>query len=227
MRFSLPDSYFEFFCKHQILEIEDLLSEQEVDDLCRHMETVLLKKLFQKPLDLVSNQEFWKAGKDLWKEDPQIKKILFRLQLGELCHFLFKKRPIRLAYAQTFFTGKQQDLVFSKAASLSNISSASPLLGGALFCFSSTQKETTSEQPGIPSLLEIQKKRVFFFSPDYPIPFPELFQEKEMRALLLCFAAGNARYKLEPKDPHTHDLKKEGYVFGDSLKEETCPYLYR
>ncbi len=226
MRFSLPDSYFDFLLKHQILEIEDLMTAQEAETLCEKTESLLVSRLHQKPLCISSNLELWKAGKNLWKEDPEIKKILFHLQLGEISHFLFKKRPIRLAYTQTFFTENKKDAVFSSSEILNNISCVNPLLGGVLLCLRSSDNQE-SITPLIPDLKATKKGRAFFFSEQYPIPFPELFQQKGLRMILIAFAPGRLRYKLEPKDIHTHDFKKVGYGFGDLIKEELCPYLYR
>ncbi len=226
MRFSLPDSYSEFFARHQILEIENLMTLQDAETLAIKSEELLLKALHQKPLTLASNLELWKAGKDLWKEDSDIKKILFRLQLGEISHTLFKRRPIRLAYAQTLFTGDKQDSLFSETELLQSISCITPLLGGVLLCLD-TPKNQSEEIELIPNLKALSKARAFFFSDTYPIPFAELFKHKGLKMLLIAFAPGKIRYKLEPKDLHTHELKKQGYAFGDSLKEEICPYLYR
>lgn len=226
MRFSLPDSYFDFLLKHQILEVESLMTLQESENLCEKTEALLLSRLHQKPLCLASNLELWKAGKNLWKEDSEIKRILFHLQLGEISHFLFKKRPIRLAYTQTFFTENKQDSVFSAPELLESISCVGPLLGGVLLCLRSSDNQETNT-PLIPDLKTTKTGRAFFFSEKYPLPFPELFQQKGLRMILLAFAPEKIRYKLEPKDIHTHDFKKVGYGFGDLVKEDLCPYLYR
>lgn len=224
MRFSLPDSYYEFFLRNQVLEIEDLLSEQETKDLCEQTEAILLKKLHQKPLEVTSNLEIWQKGKNHWLESPEIKKILFRLQLGEICHFLFKKRPIRLAYSQAFFTGNQQDTFISAPKTLEEISCSDSLLGGALFCL---EAPAESEKSTLPNLEMMKKGSVIFFSEKHQIPFPSLFAQKGFKAILLGFGQGSMRYKLEPQDPNTHELKKSGYVFGDLIQEDIAPYLYR
>jgi hypothetical protein len=226
MRFSLPNSYSEFFLKHHVLEVEDLLSTQDAMSLSEKTEKHLLDNLHQKPLNITSNSELWKAGKNHWLIDPEIKKILFRLQLGEICHFLFKKRPIRLAYTQAVFTESKQDSPFSTPTVLEEISSSSPLLGGVLLCLSSSENQE-EVMPLTPDLKTIKAGRAFFFSKEYPLPFPEIFQQKGLRMLLLAFTPGKVRYKLEPKDTHTHELKKLGYGFGDLIKEDLCPYLYR
>lgn len=49
----------------------------------------------------------------------------------------------------------------------------------------------------------------------------------EKRYFVIGWAEEKAMYRLEPKDPHTHQLKKHGYVFGDRLKEQWHPTLIR
>ena len=60
----------------------------------------------------------------------------------------------------------------------------------------------------------------------YPIPFPELLKTEGYQGILLAFSPSKLRYKLQPLDVHTHELKKSGYGFGDRLLEEEAPYLY-
>ncbi len=223
MRFSIPPSYADFFSTRHIIELEEILLDAQADLLCTKGEAHLLESLHQKPLHLASNLELWKAGKDLWKHDPEVKKILFQLKLGEIANNLFKTRPIRLVLMQTLFTENKEDSVFAKDLTLNEICSATPLLGGVFLCLDSSE---VHEKEPLPNLLHQQKGRAVFFSADYPIPFKELFKQKKARYLLLALAPHNARYKLEANDIHTHALKKEGYVFGDSLREETAPYLF-
>lgn len=49
----------------------------------------------------------------------------------------------------------------------------------------------------------------------------------DARYFVVGWADEKALYLLQPKDPHTHQLKKHGYVFGDRLKEEWHPTLIR
>jgi hypothetical protein len=52
-------------------------------------------------------------------------------------------------------------------------------------------------------------------------------QAKTQKFLLFLYAEEDALYTLNPLDPHTHALKRMGYVFGDRLKETTHPHLIR
>lgn len=223
MPFSLPDSHVEFFTKHQILELEDLLPIEDAEALCLSLEEHLKKRLKQKTLHNTSNALLWKAGRNLDKEDPKILKTLFQLQLGKLSNALFKKRPIRIAYTQTLWTENSHDPLFSSSDTLQSISSISPILGAIIICL----KSKDPQESLLPSLTHLKQGNVFFLSEQYPVDFPKLLSQAGIRAFCIALSSGNAIYRLEPKDPHTHDLKKSGYAFGDNLPEEICSYLYR
>lgn len=223
MPFSLPDSHIEFFTKHQILELEELLSSEDSLTLCQIMEDLLKKRLGQRSLESTSNALLWKAGRNLDKEEPRILKILFQLQLGKLSFALFKKRPIRIAYTQTLWTENTNDSLFSSSDTLQSISSIAPLLGAILVCL----KPTDPQDSSLPDPSHQKQGNVFFLSDSYPIDVPKLLAKPGMRAFLIALSPGNTLYKFEPKDPHTHELKKSGYAFGDNLPEEACSYLYR
>lgn len=49
----------------------------------------------------------------------------------------------------------------------------------------------------------------------------------ETNFLLITWADRNAQYLLQPQDAYTHELKRLGYVFGDTLKEKWHPTLIR
>lgn len=61
-------------------------------------------------------------------------------------------------------------------------------------------------------------------------PFADLATlplDPQKRYFVIGWAEEKAMYRLEPKDPYTHQLKKLGYVFGDRLKEQWHPTLIR
>ena len=169
MPYSLPDSHIEFFTKHQILEVEDLLPTEDAETLCQIIEELLKKRIGQKELHNTSNAIFWKAGRNLDKEDPRILKILFQLQLGKLSYALFKKRPIRIAYTQALCTESPKDSIFSSSDTLLDISSVSPLLGAIIVCLKSTDPQESTH----PDLAHLKQGNVFFLSEQYLLDFPK------------------------------------------------------
>ncbi len=102
MPFSLPDSHIEFFTKHQILELEELLSPEDSLTLCQILEELLKKRLGQRTLENTSNALLWKAGRNLDKEEPRILKILFQLQQENLSSAPFKKDLFALPIHKLF-----------------------------------------------------------------------------------------------------------------------------
>ena len=44
-------------------------------------------------------------------------------------------------------------------------------------------------------------------------------------ALLIAYGGERTLYTLNPSDPHTHLLKKQGYVFGDVVNSSTHPVV--
>lgn len=61
------------------------------------------------------------------------------------------------------------------------------------------------------------------------VTFIALDRPKEViePALLAVYGESNARYVLHEQDPNSSRLKKLGYVYGDRLKIEDFPYVYR
>jgi hypothetical protein len=199
MRLSLSDSFKNFYVKNNLLELEKLLSEEEIATL------------------LKSPQK----GENPWKQAPETRKALIKSGIGEVVSFLTKKRQIRLGYTLPLFSSTLP--LFPKSYRLKDISSVDPVLGGALLCLESSN---TSLAESLPDFTKQTPGSVIFFGSDYPIPFADIAAQKNFKGLLVCFTPQKARYKFEPLDPYTHLLKKSGYVFGDVLGEEETPYLY-
>lgn len=223
MRFELSDSFRNFFSKNHLIEFEEILSSDEADLLSSKIDTLLTSSLGHIPLKNASNKELWAAGRDQWKQDPEIKKIISKSRIGEIASFLFKKKQIRFVYTQSLVTGSLKDLPFSENHTLAEISSMDPILGGVFLSLSSP--EETLEEELLPDFRKQKKGRALFFSAHLPIPFPELFHQKGQKTLLICFSEQRVRYKMQPLDVHTHALKKLSYTFGDLILEAEAPYL--
>ncbi|MBS0635234.1 MAG: hypothetical protein JSR37_07205 [Verrucomicrobia bacterium] len=73
--------------------------------------------------------------------------------------------------------------------------------------------------------LEVDSDHAIFTTPTVDITTVPL--KPDARYFLIGWADERAQYILQPNDPHTHDLKKLGYVFGDRLQEQWHPTLLR
>lgn len=61
---------------------------------------------------------------------------------------------------------------------------------------------------------------IIFFSPTFPLPVQE-------KALLIVYGTLNSVFTFKPEDPFASGPKKQGYVYGDALKSEDYPLIYR
>lgn len=223
MKFELSDSFHHFFAKNNLIEFENVFSSDELNLLSSKLQNGLKQALNGKPIEIASNKNLWEAGRNLWMKDPSIQRMLTKSSIGSIASFLFKKRPLRLGYSQSIFNNAS-DHPFSDSFSLATISSMTPVLGGACLCFNSPT--TYDQEDALPDLARQRAGRIIFFSAEHLINFPSIFSQNGLHCLLLCFVPQKPRYKHQPLDVHTHELKKSGYVFGDILGEKEVPYLY-
>ena len=223
MKFTLAQEHIQHFNKTGMIEFYDLFSEQECETILTSVENALIKRVNptgRNPLSLSSNESLFHYGKNLWKDGVDIKKICAKKQLAETAYHLLRKNPIKLAYDQYIRTGTLQDCPFKEDNTLQEISSIRPTLGAFLILL--TPHTIDPEE----LLLPKAAGNALFVSSSVILPLQSLFMQKNISVLMIAFTAGPALYCLEPKDPHTHSLKRAGIVFGDRAGEDLCPTLY-
>lgn len=64
-----------------------------------------------------------------------------------------------------------------------------------------------------------RESNVIFFKPESP-------PEELSHSFLIVYCEEKTQYLLEPKDPHTHLLKRLGYTFGETLRNDTHPLIW-
>ncbi len=218
MRFKIIGEHRGFYNQNGYLELESVLTSEEISLLSTAADKLLEKRLVDQ-FEFHSAEELFKAGRDLWREDTIIRKRVLSHNLAELGADLFRKKSILLAYDQLLRTGAKPGFPQKLPLTLNEMSSIVPLAGALLLHLSG---------PQIPSeFIPRQPENVVFLSPDMIIPWELFFQLPHQSYLLIAYAAPESVYVLQKKDPHTHALKKLGYVFGDRLKHEHHPLLYQ
>lgn len=213
MRFVSTADQREFFRKHHFIELEGLLTAQQVQALDATAQEILEARL------KISDSTPWKAGFDLWRDAPLIKKTTQKLSIAHIASELFDTTPLRIAFDQ-LCVSLPSPAPFAKDLSLTEISSFKPLAGGILFPLTDLP---TEQNPTFPIPQKIGS--ALFFSPKIPIPWSFLFS-MPWRFLLIAFAPDKSFYRPEPNDVHSPLFKKRGYVFNDLLKEEFHPQVY-
>jgi hypothetical protein len=223
MRFVLTPDQKEFFRKHHYIEFEGMLSsaqaaliEHQAQELvAQRLESRSSKAIAITPLTL------YKAGFDVWRERPDIKKATQKLSTVHIASELFDTIPLRIAFDQYCFSPSFQS-PFEKHFSLIELSSIKPLAGAILFAL-----QDISDLPKDFSFpLPKKAGNALFLSSLFPLPWPSLFSVAHLHFYLVVFAPGKSFYRPEPNDPHSPFFKKLGYVFNDPLKESLHPILF-
>lgn len=216
MRPALGPGHREFFTKNHYIEFEDLILDCDV--IQEHIDQVLAART-KKIIDTRTPKELFIAGRDIFRDDPLIRKITQDRILAQTASILFDISPVRIAYDQALRTTTLTGSPFTHPFSLAQASCFQSLFCGAII--------RLLPEPHPPAFLPQKPGSVVFFRPDFPLPWTSAFQTPCQSFLLIAYAPKRCQYVLNHDDPLTHSLKNLGYGFGDILKDETHPIVYK
>jgi hypothetical protein len=218
MRFKVTGEHRKVLEKQRFIEFEDLFSSAQLDEMAQHIDQVLTKRTRQM-IDTQSPDELYKIGRDLWRDDPVIKKFVSDRGLASLAAQLFQEKTLRLGFDQALRTSVRTGFSAGAPATLEQRSCIQPLVGAALIQLSGSPDPLT--------LLPKKRENVVFIAPNFLVPWEIFFQQPQHSFLLISYAPDKALYICEKNDPHVHGLKRLGYVFGDNLNSDHHPLLYK
>jgi hypothetical protein len=221
MRFALTADHREFFVKNNYIELEGLLSADQIATLKKNTDEALAARLRIQPRKLMElpASELFQAGYDLWRDNDEIKKTVHKNTLATLASELFQAVPLRCAFDQSIYTTQRTSSVFPEPYALEQTSCLSPL-AGALILPLEDLMEPLSFFP-----VPVNRGNGLFISPSLPIPWPKLCETPGLRLLMIGYGMGRTFFRPDTRDPHAVNLKKQGYVFNDALKNSTHPVL--
>lgn len=201
MHYVLSADQKAFFEKHGFIEFEGLIPDELLADMkkCKGSGT-----------------------RDVSRQDPKIKKIITGPQLSKLVADFSMHKRLRFAYDEVYeLPSRRQDI-----RSLAENSCIQGLVCGLMICLEGEgDSETANRLPCSPYPKKPGSATLFLATSTWD---ESLFQEApKQRFLLIAYALPTALYVYNEKDPHTHLLKKLGYVFGDRLNETCHPTLSR
>ena len=243
MKFSLAKEQRDFFEKHGLLEIEGLISSSQLEVLNSCVLKFMRKEaaLERRTVASVDPKNYFLAGRDLWRENPEIKKIIFHKCFSEIASQLNFRAPFRLGSDQYL----PQGFISNANESLNDGSSFQGIVFGYIICLKSGCLEV-SKVTEISEVLEnfslegpvdsdepphspfsLIPGNVVFIHPDFPVDYSLLKQRAGCDYIFVTLIKDKSVYFYRKSDLQTHYLKKLGYVFGDRIKEETHPIIYR
>lgn len=221
MRLAITPDHKEFFNKNNYIELEGMLTADQVAALKKNAEETLASRLKLPKAKLKDKPaaELFQAGYDLWRDNEPLKKIAQKKDFAILASELFKELFLRLAFDEYICT--TQGSPFPETLTLQESCCLSPLAGALILPLDDLIKP-------LPSLhIPLNAGNGLFISPSLPIPWPELFATPGLHLLIIGFGVKKTRFSPDTKDPHAVNLKRLGYVFNDFLNDSLHPVLAR
>lgn len=245
MKFATAKEHRDFFQKYGWIEFEELLSQDQLALANQAINQTLMDRLnvSAEKLPLLSSEKIYLQGRDLWRSHPFLQKLVTQLRFAEIVSELIEKRPLRLGYDQLFSTSHQLPFAsetstvythfLENTASLEAVSCLQGVIGGLVLALGKKEHVLAEKEPLTKDAIEgidifpSQSGNVIFFQPHVPVNWSRLYEHPEQRFYLIVYTMSVAHYQLQPQDPHTHALKRLGYVFNDKLNDKLHPIVYR
>lgn len=235
MKFAISSEHRDFFQKQRTIEFEGLLSPAQLAQFVPSFEEALAERLEESVVDIhqITPGKLFMAGHDLWRESPQVKKIVMQKQLAEVASELVEIKPIRIGYDQLFpeLRGRTYQSSVSDAyhqllnthLTLNGISSIEGILCGLMLCLKGDG--TGTAEPG--TIFSKMPGSGVFFAPEAPLDFQHILQNPLHRYLMIVYVRKSAFYQVNEQDPHTYTLKHMGFTFGQMLTDKSNPIILR
>ncbi|MBS0656307.1 MAG: hypothetical protein JSR46_11065 [Verrucomicrobia bacterium] len=216
MKYAITKEQRFFFDTHLFIEFEELLSKSDRELLLRGVE-----KEFGAPIDTIAQEEIFLRGRDIAMRQSGLRKALFTPGLGQIAQELTGQKRLRFGFDQLYSTllTKPDLTIFSQ---LEEESCIRGLACAIMICLKGEAQEENKADQGIDPFPSKPGSGIFFL-PSVVCNPHALQAHPNQLFLLLAWAKSKAQYVFAPRDPHTHDLKKLGFVFGDSLTEKYHP----
>lgn len=225
-----------FFQKHRVIEFDDVFNEKQLAILLEEVDSALAARLQTEP-EKISHQTslaLYMAGRDLWRHNMTLRKIICHHQLGKIAADLVQQTSLRIGFDQLLPSRAPTSNVIEnkdglaqlleKTQSLNDYSHLQGTACGLMICLKSD--ESISEEDQV-SVFSKKAGNVVFFDADLPVDFSKLENHSRSRYLLIAYTLANSMYILKENDPHGHELKHIGYSFGECLNEKLNPFVYR
>lgn len=241
IKFALAKEHRLYFEKNQMLEVEGVLTPLQIQQLKFAIERSVAQAAFlnESLKKLPAAAKPFMAGRDLWRNDNLIKKIVFDRDLAKIAADLMGVRFLRLGYDQYFPNPAQgsgltlqnsspspYEEFLKVPATLEEISCIQGMECGLMICLGSNEQSADQPSP-LESPFALKAGNIVYFSAQKVIDFSQLLNRSGQDFLMIGYAAKTALYFTNESDPHFHALKPLGYVFGDRLNDQIHPVVYR
>lgn len=229
MKYSLDNAHLEFFSQNRWIEFEELLDASALTVLNEALDALLCRrlKIKKEQLNRLDCGTLYAQGRDLWREDEKIKKIISQRRFAEMAADLAKTRPLRLIFDQLFQYDPLSEGVLGSssgsrppAGKMEMMHSFQGVQIGLILCLESSPEPLPSFFPVIPG-------NGAFLNPELTLNIEQLLRGHRQRYLLIGYGKAVTLFIHQPTDQHAVRLKKLGYHYGDRLRDDLHPIVAR
>jgi hypothetical protein len=200
MKYQISAEQRNFFENHGYIEYERLLSEKECSALLSAV------KKCEKPRDMA-------------RESEEVRKLLSSPRFGQIASALCLKKKLRYGLDELYSPAKR--------APGFSVLQDERCIQGITFAMLICLDEDAIGEPEDGDIFPRHTGNVTFFTPDGIYDSKHDASHQYQTCILLVWVDSNSQYIFQEKDAYTHDLKKLGYVFGDTLLEKTHPLFWQ
>lgn len=205
MKYTILDAHIKYFHENGFIEFENILSNPIYEKLINACFEII-KKSKESSISSVSKN-------DLFRTSETFKKIAFNKTITSILKTLTKKQNMRLVFDQLILKEKNSSI---ENFSLDSFSSFQGLIGGIIIKFDVNYLEINDLN---------KKNNCIFIKNSTPIKIENFFSDSNFY-LLIAYGEIKTVYKHNLNDMNTNFLKKLGYNFGDTLKDELHPIVF-
>jgi hypothetical protein len=235
MKNAVAKEHREFYKKNGWIEFENIFTKEQVELFNRLIDQALCEKLKipEDKIVSITSENGFQHGRDLWRAHESLCKLVCLPRVGEIVSELIELKPLRLGFDQYLppiaVNNISRNPLYSKflknEQSLENMSCIKGLVAGLILCLTPPKEKIEAEKAA--GLFPEDAGNVIIFNPLVPFNFADLTAHANQRYYLVGYAQNSSYYYLQPNDPHTHHLKKYGYIYNDKLSDKFNPIVYR
>lgn len=232
MKFAIEGNQKFFFDNEGWIEFVGLLSQDQCEMTKEAVDRCLGRRLGRSANDLsdLSLSRLYCQGRDIWREEVQVKKAVCHSAIAEVAAELLEVRPLRLAFTQLLAAPVDPSLegalgsvavpCLEGECHLGRVGPVQGVCGALLLCLDPSQSELPKPFPG-------EAGAGTFLSVKQTVDFSPLQSAKGGAYLLVVYSQKSSVYVERSADPLTYCFKEQGYGYGDRLKDSTHPLLCR
>ncbi len=221
MRIAILDEHLKFFQQNGSIIFEDLFTDDEIAAFQNLVKEVSFERR------ATSADSLFLTGRDLWRDADEIKKTIQSRRFACIASKLSQTKPLRLGYDHYFprVDENNKDIYqqfFSTGSTLQEISSIQGIVCGLFICLSKAVNEEKSD-----SFLPLEPGAALFVKPDQPVNFNEIINNEGSSYYLVVFTSTQALFIVNRSDLGAKKFIELGYNYGDRLKDNLNPIIYR